>query len=235
MDIGHASWNKHAHRHNPLQGLLSHGLFAVGALVAVVGVMVIGYDATLTPITLVVDGQGRSVYTNQHTVENVLREAGIRLQPEDLVSPNLSETLSPDRSTVIVEHARPVTVVADGSTRRFRSRATVLRELLKEANVNVGPHDLVLVDGQPVDHSSNTTQLQSPAALNLSPVTIVVKRAMPVMLDLGNGQVRDIQTATATVAQALEEAKVRLYLADRVTPDLSTPLSPNLHIKVDPY
>ena len=61
---------------HPLQRWLSRGFLSVFSMVILLGVMAAGYYATLTPVTIVVDGQARTVRTNQRAVDNILREAG---------------------------------------------------------------------------------------------------------------------------------------------------------------
>ncbi len=62
---------------NLIQRWLSRGAVTGGIMAAMIGVMAFGYASTLTPISIVVDGQERFVRTNQREVEVILREAGI--------------------------------------------------------------------------------------------------------------------------------------------------------------
>lgn len=217
---------------NRLQQWLSRGAVTGGIMAAMIGVMAFGYASTLAPISIVVDGQERFIRTNQRAVDTILREAGLTIEPEDLVGPELTAQLAADQSTIIVQHARPVTIIADGNTHRRRTQATALIDILTEANVKLGPDDLAIANNQPIDRAANATYrfLRHPA--DVSPLKIVLRRAMPVTIDLGNGDVRTLQTPAATVGQALNDAGVELHLADRIAPDLSTPLTPGLKVEV---
>ncbi len=228
-----APWLKTLNRPNPLQRLLSHGLFALGTMAAVVIVMAIGYNAALASITIIVDGQVRVVHTNQRLVDNVLREVGVTLQPEDLVAPDLESTLPDRQATITVRRARSVTVIADGNTHQFRTQATTLPDLFKQASVPLGEQDLVTINGQVFNPSDPTPRLFSSGPTDRSPLAIVIRRAMPVTIDTGNNNVRQIETPATTVGQALTEANVQLYLADRITPDLSAPLTPGMRIQIE--
>ena len=201
-------------------------------MAALIGVMAFGYAATLAPILIVVDGQERFIRTNQREVETILREAGLTLEPEDLVGPELTAQLAADQSTIIVQHARPVTIIADGNTYRHRTQATALIDILKEANVQLGPDDLAIANNQPIARAAHATYrfLRPPA--DVSPLKIVLRRAMPITIDLGRGTVRALQSSASTVGQALNDAGVELHLADRITPDLNTPLTPGLKVDV---
>jgi uncharacterized protein YabE (DUF348 family) len=234
MSVGQPTWPKHANRSNPLQRLLSHGLFAFGAMAAVLGAMALGYAATLAPVTIVVDGQPRVVHTSQHTVENVLREAGLTLAPEDLVVPNLSAAPTGNPATITLQHARAVAVIADGSTRHFRTQPTTPLDMLQQAAVAIGPYDLLTIDGKPVSLNTSTAEVFSRDPIDVTPLTIVIRRAIPITIDMGKNGVRQVETPAKTVGQALAEANVQLYLGDRIQPDLNTPLTPGMHIQVEP-
>ncbi|HZY45918.1 MAG TPA: ubiquitin-like domain-containing protein, partial [Anaerolineae bacterium] len=99
-------------------------------------------------ITLKIDGQTRVIRTNQRSIENILRDADITIQPEDLVVPDYSATLDDRQSAITVQHARSIAIDVDGQTKQFRSRATALDELFKQANIEVGAHDRISVNGR---------------------------------------------------------------------------------------
>lgn len=215
-----------------LQQWLSRGTVTGSLMAALIGVMAFGYASTLAPISIIVDGQERIIRTNQRVVDSILREAGIPIEPEDLIGPALTAQLAADQSTIIVQHARPVTVIADGNTYRRRMQATALTDILEEVNVKLGAADLVIANNQPLDRAAHATYrfLRDPA--DVSPLKIVLRRALPVTIDLGHGDVRAFQTPAASVGQALHDAGVELYLADQIAPDLTAPLTPGLKIKV---
>ena len=127
MSTGQLSWPQQSSESNhPLQRWLSRGFLSALSVVILLGVMAAGYYATLTPVTIVVDGQARTVKTNQRLVENILREAGVKVAADDIVGPSLTESLADDQSTIIVQHARPVVVRADGRVQEFRSQTSLL-------------------------------------------------------------------------------------------------------------
>jgi resuscitation-promoting factor RpfB len=64
-------------------------------------------------------------------------------------------------------------------------------------------------------------------------MTIDIKRAVPIEIKIGD-QDQKIESAADTIGQALAEANVQVYLADRVTPDLASPLKSNLQIAIEP-
>ncbi|HEY76968.1 MAG TPA: DUF348 domain-containing protein [Thermoflexia bacterium] len=201
----------------PMSPSLVRGLITLAALVLLVGVAA-GYQAGTTPVTLVVDGVPRSLRTRQATVGALLLDVGVPLQPEDIVDPPPDAPLSPGM-TVRVVHARLVWIEADGQQWRIRTHATAPEQILQEAGVSLQPYDQVIVE--PVDPADNSSALH-----------LVVRRAVPVTLHEDGGTVTFYTTAR-TVGEALREMGLRLYLADRVQPDLGEPLAAGTHIYVE--
>lgn len=192
------------------------GLTALVSLFLVAG-LAAGYGATLTTVTLVVDGHARQVRTQQESVGALLLDAGLTLYPEDIVEPGPERALTPGM-TVHVVRAQLVLVQADGRIWSVRTHAVTADEILAEADVRLGPHDRVRVESGP--------PASDPSLL------VVVERAIPVTIH-EDGRVVDLQTTAATVGAALAEAGLTLYLADWVEPALSEPLSAGTHIYVE--
>jgi len=234
MSTGQISWPRQSSENtHPLQRWLSRGFLSVLSVVILLGVMAAGYYATLTPVTIVVDGQARTVKTNQRSVETILREAGVKIEGDDIVGPALSAALADDQSTIIVQHARPVVVEADGRVQEFRSQTSALPEILKEAGINLREFDRAIVNGQIVDSAQHTSFMIPRDPRDRSPINITVQRAVPITLQLSQGSEHKIQTPARTVGEALSEAQVQLYLADQITPTLTTPIEPGLVITVE--
>ncbi|HTP07676.1 MAG TPA: ubiquitin-like domain-containing protein [Anaerolineae bacterium] len=202
-------------------------------IVVLLGVMAAGYYATLTPVTVIVDGQARTIKTNQRSVENILREAGVKIEADDIVGPALTAALTDDQSTIIVQHARPVTVQVDGQTQEFRSQTSLLPEILQEAGINLRDFDRVIVNGQIVDRTQHQSFAIPRDPRDRSPIDITIQRAVPVTLELSQGSEHKLQTPARTVGEALNDAGVQLYLADRITPTLASPIAPGMMITVE--
>ena len=84
---------------------------AIAVVLSLLAVMLLaaGYRATLTPVTLTIDGERRTIHTHQPTVEMLLADLGISLRPEDTLSPNLSAALEPNIE-VQIAYARPIVI-----------------------------------------------------------------------------------------------------------------------------
>lgn len=219
------------------RGLLG-GLLLMLTLVA----LVVGYRTTGVPVTLVVDGQARTVRTHQDTVAGLLREADIRLHPEDLIVPALDSELAAE-GIVQVRLARPITIEADGRTWGMRTQRLRVADILTEAGIRVMPRDEVLVDGQrwnleadlpqaALDEGGHRGPGLASAPGRLAPIRIVLRRAVPVILS-DHAVPVTFYTTRATVGEALLAQGILLYLGDRVTPSLGSRVLPGMRVFIE--
>lgn len=190
---------------------------ALVALVFVAGTLAAGYQMTLTPVTLVVEGHTQRLHTHQNTVAALLMDAGLTLEPEDIITPALNTVLEPGL-IVKVQRARPVHVSADGHNTTLRTHATSVEAVLEEAGVSLGPHDEVEVEGELL-------------AANPEPARLTVRRAIPFTLH-EDGRATTLYTTAPTVGETLRQAGLTLYLADNVQPGLGERMSAGRHVYV---
>lgn len=212
---------------------LPRDLKAFVALTFIAGALAAGYQTTLTPVTLVVDGQERREVTHQHTIATLLTDAGLALDEKDRVEPADLDTALEPGTTVRVWRARPVVVSADGHTIVFRTLATSVEEALHEARVSLGPHDEVAVEGELVAPAPSTGQWSTGTDVaREQPAHIKVHRAVPFTLH-ENGRTGMMYTTAPTVGEALRRAGLTLYLADGVRPSLGERISKGMVVTVD--
>jgi resuscitation-promoting factor RpfB len=188
------------------------------SLCALVG-LAAAYRATWTSVTLVIDGEAISLNTHQPTVEMLLSDMGISLRPEDRLSLDPSVPLAPDM-TIHIEHARPVVVVVDGRERVIYAHDAPSADLLAQANVTLGYYDSVTLRSPLITDPAGTR------------VRLVVKRAKEVMVEQGGVRTKLFSHA-ATVGEAILDAGIKLYRADRIMPDPATPLESGMHISLE--
>ncbi len=191
---------------------------ALVALVFVAGTLAAGYQMTLTPVTLVVEGHMQQLHTHQSTVAALLVDTDLTLEPEDIITPALDTILEPGL-IVKVQRARPVHVSADGHNTTLRTHATSVEAVLEEAGVSLEPHDEVEVEGELL-------------AANPEPARLIVRRAIPFTLH-EDGRATTLYTTAPTVGEALRQAGLTLYLADNVQPGLGERVSAGRHVYVD--
>lgn len=199
----------------------SVGLFMALVFLPLAALLIVGYQRTLTPVTILVDGHSRTLRTHQTTVEAVLREAGLTLAPEDRVEPTLSDDLVAG-TTVTILRARPVIIEVDGATVEARTQLTATHDILAQVDVKVGPYDAVhvLADGAADETQSN-------------PIHIRVDRAASVTVQEAGSPPLHYYTTADTVGEALRDAGIILYLADDVRPTFSSPVYPGTRISIN--
>jgi uncharacterized protein YabE (DUF348 family) len=170
------------------------------------------YFFTAVPVTLIIEEVSQQVRTRQQTVEGMLTELGVLVDPEDVVAPSLDAPIRANME-VTIDKAEPIALLVDGQTKRFRTHLVQPLDILAEAKVTLDPHDRVLVDGSPI----------SDEPLTSAPRMLEVIRAITITLD-DAGERRELRTTARSVGAVLHEAGVTLYLADEVTPPLESVL-----------
>ncbi len=219
-------------------------LATLGSIALLLGLALGYYQASSRPATLVVDGATRTWHTHQRLVGGVLDEAGITLGADDVVIPAPGSPWQPGQA-IVVEHAFPVTVQADGRTVRFSGRPRTVLEVLARAGVVLRPADDVYVNEYLVPESAYADQYALRRLLSaqivarhlasplppVSTLTVTVVRAVSIQVRDG-GLEMELRTTAATAGQALEEAGLRLYRADRIYPPLDTAVSPGLRLSI---
>jgi uncharacterized protein YabE (DUF348 family) len=215
--------------------------FASSVLVLLIlGLLLAGYSAAATSITLIVNGQPTQRYTHQTTVAGLLREAGIHLLDRDSVFPSPDSPL-PNMSAVYVQLSRPLVVEADGNTLETYTQQQRLSDVLAEAGIPIKVHDEVFVDGQRWPLESDLSQARPPVASERaypeaefarpSPLRIVVHRSVPVVL-VDGGIAVTLYTARSTVGDALLAQGVVLYPGDQVSPGLGNRVVPGMYVYI---
>lgn len=93
-------------------------------------------------ITLKADGKVLEVSTFSSTVEEVLKQHNIDLEPEDVVIPDLGEKLEDDME-IEIRRALRVWVYSDDEMRLVKSQPAAVNALLAKAGVSLGESDKI--------------------------------------------------------------------------------------------
>ncbi|MDQ0775191.1 uncharacterized protein YabE (DUF348 family) [Streptomyces aurantiacus] len=108
------------------------------------------------PVRLTLDGQRSHVWTTAHTVDEALRELGVRAEGAYVSAPRARQ-IGRAGLALDVRTERTVTVMADGRARKVRTNAATVREAVDEAGVTLHGQDTTSVppesfprDGQTV-------------------------------------------------------------------------------------
>ncbi len=175
-------------------------------------------------ITIEVNGAIREVRTHAHTVEDVLSEVDIYLDPADKVDPALHTPLE-EEMTIVVTKAHQLVLEVDGTVRRIYTHARNPLTILAEQNIQLSAHDRLYVNHRLIEPEA--------AASIAQPLThLRVARARRFTLYEDNQLVAEGYSNMATVGELLDEYDLTLYLADQIVPLPHTPLTDGLEIKV---
>ncbi|OGO48375.1 MAG: hypothetical protein A2Z30_08595 [Chloroflexi bacterium RBG_16_64_43] len=175
------------------------------------------YGLTLGSARLQADGVTRNVLTRARTVALALRDAGIELNPEDVVEPAPESPVT--RGMLIrVRRGQWIEVATEDGPAPIlahEGQPAIPANLLLQAGVHLLPGDAVVADGRQVDARAPLAQL--PLRLSLAP-----KYALLIMRD---GIAMEHQAAGPTVGEALWQLGIPLHPADSVQPATTAPLA----------
>lgn len=174
-------------------------------------------------VTIEVDGQISTVYTHHTTVDDLLTELEVRLQPSDSLSPEADSRLT-HGAIIRVSRAQEVLVIADGTTHELLTLEHVPTNLLTEAGITLNRYDRVEVDGHPITDPNLPLERGVPAVVE-------VIRAAEMTIE-ADGQTYTVFTTAPTIGEALYAIGLPLYLADEITPGPEVAPVDGLHVTV---
>jgi len=200
---------------------------AVGVLTAagIFGLFLVVRYLTQTTVTLNISGYILRVHTRADTVQAALDDAHILVDPEDVVSPVPNAPLK-NGMTITIRKAYAVAVEAGGEVRHVRTQLTHPLDILSEQGIQPGTFDIIRVDGQ--DFSYESIQQHS---WDTAPQNIHLIHSVKVTV-MDGAQVQALHTSQVDIGRALDTAGISLYLADKVIPDFSTPISDGMVIRI---
>ncbi|MEH0555948.1 ubiquitin-like domain-containing protein [Streptomyces sp. B21-101] len=97
------------------------------------------------PVRLTLDGQRREWWTTAHTVEEALRQLGVRAEGA-YMSVSRSQRIGRAGLALDVRTERSVTVMADGRARTIRTNAATVREAVAAAGITLRGEDTTSVE-----------------------------------------------------------------------------------------
>ncbi|MFD1214141.1 ubiquitin-like domain-containing protein [Arthrobacter sp. GCM10027362] len=164
-------------------------------------------------VTLTVDGRASSVSTFGKTVQDVLDEAHVAVDPLDKLSPGAAEPVK-DGTSIEVITAKPVTVRLDGDKTTVQSTSATVKDLLKELGV------------------AEDSALDVPLAAELATVsnlTITTPKTVAITVD---GRTRKKISTAATVGELLEEQHIELGEDDKLSRPKAKEVTEGLKIRI---
>jgi uncharacterized protein YabE (DUF348 family) len=156
-----------------------------------------------TDVTII-DGKTKTVFeaASGSTVEQLLSEAEICLGEEDEVTPSLDTKMEDESVTISVKRHVKASVVADDARIEVELTGGTVADALEQAGITLGAEDFI-------NHSTE-------AYLTEGMVISVVRRVEVTLV--ADGKTKTCITEAKNVGDFLEEQKIALGEADRVTP-----------------
>lgn len=180
------------------------------------------------PVTLTVDGTPQTIWTPLDQPAAILDAAALTVSDHDRlwidgapVTPAQLAGWTIPAGRITVQHAHPITLIADGSTHTITSAAATIGEVLEAAGLTLYAADAVTIDGAPV-------RLNTPLT---APVTVTIVRAAPLRIEVDDAVI-DTRSSAATVAEALAAAGIALVGLDYSIPGETAALTPGMTIRV---
>lgn len=173
-----------------------------------------GFFSIRRQVTLTVDGQARRGETYAWTVAEALAEAGIPLSMADYVSPSPATLLGLD-TKVEVKTAKVVAFWSEGQgvVKTIRSAERSMEAWMKAAEVSLKPGEILLYNGKSISGSAVLPEADAYV------LQIVRQKSLNVV---EGSQQRALQSAAASIGQALWQAGVQVSLADVLSLPYST-------------
>jgi uncharacterized protein YabE (DUF348 family) len=93
-----------------------------------------GVNNNSLEVTIVVNGESTSLRTDARSVGEALDEAGIVVEADDAIEPNLTSALRPDQE-IVVRRSIPLAIRVDGQVVFTRSHSLNVTDVLAEAGI----------------------------------------------------------------------------------------------------
>jgi uncharacterized protein YabE (DUF348 family) len=170
-------------------------------------------------ITLHDGDQDRGILTSATTLRQAFKEAGIAIDPNDMVEPGLDEALVASHYDVNVYRARPVTVV-DGALRtKVLSPYQTPEQIVKHASMTLQDEDEMAV-------SVNNDMVSRSAGLQ-----VTIDRATPFTFVM-YGKRMTAYTQGTTVGEMLDLKGVKLAETDMLSLPKATPITSGMTVEL---
>ncbi|MHA6780253.1 ubiquitin-like domain-containing protein [Pseudonocardia saturnea] len=167
-------------------------------------------------VVLSVDGQERTLHTFADDVGGALAAAGMTPSPQDRVQPALPTDVA-DGDYIIVNRARPLTLVEGGQERQVWTTAASVQEALAGLGVQATPIQMSMSPDAAIPLGGLALELSVPRAVT--------------MADGANAQV-PLSTTAGTVAGLLAEQGITLGPDDVAVPSPDTVLAEGTAVQI---
>lgn len=170
-------------------------------------------------LSIHVNGETQGVLTSEATIGAALQQAGIPVNDQDLVEPNLDEQLVASHYDVNIYRARPITII-DGSVRvKVTTPYQTPAQIATDAGMRLQDEDTTTLHAD-VDLKSSTAGLY-----------MTIDRATPFTLVMYGKKVQAYTQAT-TVDQMLQQKDIALGAHDTLSVDKDTAITTGMTVEL---
>lgn len=169
----------------------------------ILALLVVGVGAWVSldkTVTLVVDGQSRTLHTYSRTVGALLRHAKIDVGMHDTISPDLDAAV-PDRAEVELRRGRLVTITIDNEPRALWVTATNVQEVFQQIGLRTNGAYLSASRSRRIGLEGFSFDVRLPHH-----VEVIV-----------DGKARRVITNAATVKELLAQQHIVLAKTDKIS------------------
>jgi len=195
--------------------------FAAVCLLILVGIAVVRSGLNRS-ITVIIDGEEKTIQTSALTVGGALRSAGFSVQKEDRVVPTRGQWLWRE-SLIQIATAREIWLVTPEEEFSITTPEHIPANILSEAGITLYPQDGVIVNGERVDPQSILENVGSFLIQYVPAVSIQV------LID-GNSQT--IYSSQPTLGAALDESSITLAPKDHISHSLLAPPTESMMVTI---
>jgi resuscitation-promoting factor RpfB len=186
---------------------VKYGLYgAVLAGLVVGGTAAFATSANGKTVSLVVDGQAKTIHTTASNVNGALSDAGYKVTTHDIVAPAVDSRLD-NVKTIVLKRGRLLHLNVDGSKQDIWTTAPTVADAM--AQLGFPTADFVSVS------RSKRLPLGATSLVLRAPKTVSVIR---------DGKKKTVTTTEAQVGQLLADLGIRIGAHDRVAPARTTAL-----------
>ncbi|OIJ17560.1 hypothetical protein BKP37_03460 [Anaerobacillus alkalilacustris] len=191
-------------------------IMSIVSMILLVGVISFSvHEFTKSTVTLVIDGEERSLKTHAKTVDELMLENEILVGEHDYIEPSLDTELTNDANVVWIP-AVLVHFTNNGEKTPIWTTSSTVQDLFNELNIDIGSYDRV----EPSLEKALVEDMQ-----------INYESAFTVTLN-SDGEETEVWTTSTTVADFLKAEQVILGELDRVEPEQEEIVKANTEINV---
>lgn len=188
-------------------------LLIAASLMIITGITFIG-NMLHKKITLIIDGEAKTVTSWALTIEGLLATQGLHLNPEDQLIPSVDTWLR-EGDTVVINRATPISIFINDQLIKLNTAERIVGNIIAQAGIFLFPKDSISIDGNATDANSHLSPGRSH--------TLQIKQASTILLKTPDG-ITEIISAAPTLGKALWESGIRIKVGDYLNPSLDTPL-----------